>query len=65
MEPTLMITDKMLDDAGVQHWRARLADAREADARARTHRVNYDLAWHAIKAEYRNALELARAEVSQ
>jgi len=52
-----VITDSMLDAAGVPHWRARLRDARELDEDRGLHRVNYDLAWASIKAEYLAAKE--------
>lgn len=49
---TEIITETMLDKAGVPHWRQRLKDARELDEDRGTHRTNYDLAWLNIKNEY-------------
>lgn len=47
------ITAKMLDEAGVAHWRQRIRDARETDElRGPSERANYDLAWLNIKNEY-------------
>lgn len=51
-DETKIITEAMLDAAGVPHWRERLRDAREDDERrGGGFRANYDLAWLNIKNE--------------
>lgn len=47
------ITERDLDQAGVRDWRGRLRSARQRDEQEFTHRKHFDLAWAAIRAEYR------------
>lgn len=61
-DETQIVTETMLDKAGVAHWRERLRDAREDDERRGSGaRENYDLAWLNIKNELRGGVRVEAA----
>lgn len=58
-----MITEKMLNDAGVTGWRERLASAAMQDSDDNTNRKHWTEAWEQIKGEYRTARHGPEPEV--